>query len=280
MGNEVQKIIDEFQPEKQYGYIPDIISDEDYVLGSLQLPTEIIQPTGQWDDFIPQAEIQRTENYETYGCTIFGTLNALEFLFKRVFGETKNWAERFVYIFTQTRPPGNSPKTIIENIRKKCGVVDEDLLPMSKAKTYEEYISPDPLPVLLTWKGEEFLKNYQINYEWVFNDNQIYNRNEAIKTALQYSPLGIAVYAWQQDSKTGFYIRPEGKEDTHWVCIYGYEDGKNWKCYDSYDSTLKRLDWNFGFERCLRYRIEKIEKIVWWDFIRNFFKKYKINLFQ
>ena len=170
---------------KQYGYVRDEILDEDYVLGSLKLPTEVLVENGQWDEFIPADEIQRTEKYETYGCTIFGTESALQFLFKRVFGELKNFSERYVYIFTKTRAPGNSPKTIIEAIRKQCGMVDDDLLPMSKAATYEDYIEPDPLPLLLQWKGEEFIKNYRINYEWVFNDSQIYNRNEAIKAALQ-----------------------------------------------------------------------------------------------
>ena len=256
---------------KNYGYIPDKIADEDYVLGSLQIPTEVLQADGQWDNFIPASEIQRTEKYETYGCTIFGTQNCLEFLFKRLFGELKNWSDRYVYIFTGTRPPGNSPKTIIEAIRKQCGMIDEKLLPMSGAITYEEYIQPDPLPVLLTWKGEELLNNYKINYEWVFQDSQIHNRNEAIKTALQYSPLGIAVYAWLYDFEEKVYVRPKGKEDNHWCVLYGYEEGQYWKIYDSYDSTLKQLDWNFGFERCLRYRISKIEHINWWQVIKNYF---------
>ena len=259
---------------KNFGYIADTIDEKDFVLGSLNIPTEILQTDGQWDAFIPMDEIQRTENYDTYGCTIFGTLNALEFLFKRLFGETKNWSERFVYIFTKTRPPGNSPKTIIEAIRKQCGVIDDDLLPMSEASTYEDYIKPDPINVLLFWKGEEFIKNYRINYEWVFNDTQIHNRENAIKTALQYSPLGIAVYAWEKDG--GLYIRPEGKEDVHWCVLYGYDDGKYWKIYDSYDSTIKFLNWNFGFERALRYRIEKIIHKSLWELIRIYF----INLFK
>ena len=265
---------------KNFGYVKDTIDPTDYVLGSLQLPTEVVQPTGQWDEFLPVDEIQRTEKYETYGCTIFGTLNILEFLFKRLFGETRNWAERFVYIFTGTRPPGNSPKTIIEAIRKQCGLIDDELLPMSKAETYEDYTKPDPLPVLLTWKGEEFIKNYRINYEWVFSDDRKYNQKEAIKEALQYSPLGVAVYAWQYDFDKKIYIRPKGKEDNHWTVLYGYEEGKYWKCYDSYDDTTKELDWNYDFSRCMRYRISKIEKVDFWGFLRSFFKKYKINLFQ
>src|SRR3990167_11216818 len=175
-----------------YGYLQDEIQPEDYVLGSLQIPTEIIQASGQWDAYLPTDEIQRNEYFDTYNCTGFGTLNALEFLFKRLFGETRNWSERYVGIAAGTYPPGNSPKKVIETIRKVSGVIDDELLPMSKAATVEEYYSPDPLPVLLTWQGEDFLSEYKINYEWVFDDKRKYNQKEAIKESLRYSPLGVA----------------------------------------------------------------------------------------
>lgn len=268
------------QNKISYGYVRDEILDEDYVLGSLQLPTEVLVENGQWDEFIPQDEIQRTEKYETANCTAFGTLNALEFLFKRLFGETKNWSERYVGIAAGTRPPGNSPQKVIETIRKSSGVIDDDLLPMNKAETLEVYYSPDPLPVLLTWKGEDFIKNYKINHEWVFNDFREHNHKEAIKEALRYSPLGVAVYAWQYDFEKKLYIRPMGAEDNHWTVMFGYEDGQYWKVFDSYDKSIKNLDWDFKFERVKRYRIEKKEKVNFWDFLRRFFKKYKINLMQ
>lgn len=265
---------------KQFGYIKDEITDTDYVLGSLSIPTETLQPTGQWDKFIPADEIQRTEKYETANCTAFGTLNALEFLFKRLFGETKNWSERYVGIAAGTRPPGNSPQKVIETIRKVSGVIDDEFLPMSKAGTLEDYYSPDPLPVLLTWKGEEFIKNHKINHEWVYDDKREHNHKEAIKEALRYSPLGVAVAAWQYDFDKKIYIRPMGAEDNHWCVMFGYSEGQFWKIFDSYDRSIKNLDWDFGFERIKRYRIEKIERTNFWDFLRRFFGKYKINLMQ
>src|SRR3990167_2731915 len=263
-----------------YGYIKDVIDPTDYVLGSLQIPIEVLVPSGQWDEFIPVDEIQRTEKYETFNCTAFGTLNCLEFLFKRLFGEIRNWSERYVGIAAGTRPPGNSPKKVIETIRKASGVIDDDLLPMSKANTVEEYYSPDPLPVLLIWKGEDFLRDYKINYEWVFSEVRKYNQKEAIKEALRYSPLGVAVYAWQYDFDKKVYVRPKGGEDNHWCALYGFEEGKYWKCFDSYNSSVKFLDWNYDFDRVMRYRISKVEKVDFWGFLRRFFRKYKINLFQ
>ena len=278
MENNVDNIINEFKPEKQFGYVKDEIKDEDYVGGSLQVPGDVLQPTGQWDAFLPEVEIQRNEKYETYNCTAFGTLNALEFLFKRLFGETKNWSERYVGIAAGTRPPGNSPQKVIETIRKDSGLLDDDILPMSKANTIEEYYSPDPLPWLMKENSKTFLDNYKIWHEWVFSGYQKLNVQNCLKDALIFSPVGIAVYAWEK--KGELYVRPEGKEDNHWCVLFGYADGLYWQVFDSYDSTIKHLDWNFGFERAKRYHIEKLEKVDFWGFLRRFFAKYKINLFQ
>ncbi len=97
----------------------------------------------------------------------------------------------------------------------------------------------------------------------------------ALKEALRYSPIGVAVFAWQFDFDKKVYIRPKGAEDNHFVVLFGYADGLYFQIFDSYDSTIKHLDWNFGFERCLRYRIEKIEHTNFWQIIKNYFK----NLF-
>ena len=265
------EVLKEFQPEINYGYIPDTIKDEDYVLGSLQLPIDILQPLGQWDDFIPADEIQRNERYETTNCTAFGTLNALEFLFKRLYGETKNWSERYVGIAAGTRPPGNSPQIVIETIRKDCGLLNDEVLPMSKANTIEEYYSPDPLPWLMKENGKKFLDEYKIGHEWVFSDFQKFNQKEAIKEGLLYSPLGIAVYAWVQDPVTKFYIRPQGAQDNHWCVLFGYAEGLYWQVFDSYDSTIKHLDWNYEFFRAKRFHISAKVKTSFWGFIKNYF---------
>lgn len=280
MENDVEKIINEFKPEKSFGYIKDDILESDYILGGLNLPTDILQPTGQWDAYIPTDELQRNEYVETYNCTGYGTCHALAFLFKRLFGEEKNWSERYVGIAAGTQPPGNSPQVVIETIRKDCGLLEESVLPFNNTiKTLDQYYSPKPLPWLMKENGKQFTAKYAIKHEWVFSDNQLFNRQESLKIALQYSPIGIAVAAW---TKVGdYYVRPQGAEDNHWCVIYGYEDGKYFKCYDSYDSSLKQLDWNFGFERAKRYHIEKLaEKKSLSDLIRDFIKNYFKTLFK
>ena len=260
---------------KNYGYILDKIKPEDYIYGSLNFSADLLQPDGQWDLFLPESEIQRTENYDTYNCTGFGTLNCLEFLFKRLFGETRNWSERYVGIAAGTDPAlgGNSPHKVIETIRKDCGLLDDYVLPMDKANTIEEYYSPDPIPWLMKMNGRKFIDEYEIKHDWIFGQFRIHNKKEVMKDALRFSPLGMAVYAWAKD---GLYIRPEGKEDNHWVVIYGFEEGKYWKCFDSYDNTIKFLDWEYEFFAGKRYRIAKASHKSFWRIIIN----YVLELFK
>ncbi len=58
----------------------------DYVLGGLtKLPKTVLQPTGQWDAFLPLPEFQYLNNFESMSCTSFGTTSALEILLKRIY---------------------------------------------------------------------------------------------------------------------------------------------------------------------------------------------------
>ena len=61
------------------------IEDDHYVLGAQSLQGEILQPDGQWDNFLPAEERQANDKFDTYSCTSFGTLNALEMLERRVY---------------------------------------------------------------------------------------------------------------------------------------------------------------------------------------------------
>lgn len=78
----------------------------------------------------------------------------------------------------------------------------------------------------------------------------------SLKDALRYSPIGISVYAWVQNADST-YIKPQGAQDNHWCVLYGYEDGKSWHVFDSYDNTHKKLAWDFGFEMAKRYSIKR-----------------------
>ncbi|MDI6820924.1 MAG: hypothetical protein QMD65_01970 [Patescibacteria group bacterium] len=247
---------------KNYGFIPDKIEPEHYIFGSSSIPQIILEENSQWDKYLPLYEPQ-FENFETWGCTVWGTLNAIEILHKRLFNIEPNYSERFLYILAGVREPGSTPHLIAETIRKN-GLINQEELPITE--TYEEFIKPDPMSKLYLSKGEDWLSQYEIKHEWV-SDKSF----EGLKEALKYSPFGIAVYAWAVNSE-GLFYRPMGAKDSHWCVLFGYVDGLYWKVFDSYDQSIKYLTWNFGFNYVKRYYLRKKE--VWETQKKNWFQKF------
>jgi hypothetical protein len=241
---------------KNYGYIPDEIKDEDYVFGGLQLPDEILQPSGNWADFLPVDEFQRKNNIETQNCTAFGTLNCLETLIRRKFGGTPNYSDRAVGIAAGTSPiEGNTPQRVIETIRKEPCIVDEEDLPFDDSiKTPFQYFTPNPLSSYLISKAK--LWPFAIGHEWVFK-GKASNKPQLLMEALKRSPLGVSVCAWKYDSDRQAYVKPEGMEDNHWVEMYAFEEGNCWYIFDHYDATHKKLVWDYDFEAVKRYYVTK-----------------------
>ena len=135
--------------EKQYGFIYEPGTDQDYVLGGeVSLGGEVLMPNGHgWGNFLPEVEIQNANNIETYACTSFGTLSAFEIL-GRKYGLNFNFSDRHSAITSGTDPyvaKGNNPKAVIETARKQ-GLIPESDLPFSlDIDTVQKFYSPKPM---------------------------------------------------------------------------------------------------------------------------------------
>ena len=232
---------------KNYGFDPDklVIEEEEYKLGAL--PFEVIAPDGQWE---PPVYEPQAEKYETFGCTVWGTLNAIEMYFKKVFGFEPNYNEVFTYILAGITLDGASPQKACEAIRKN-GVVDNALIPFPA--TYEEFSDPKQITPTLKAKGIEWLSDYDFKHEWIMSPTQ-----DDIKEMLKYSPIGVGVTAWFKD-ENGLYVS-RGLKNTHWCCAFGTTEEGNIKIFDSYDSSVKVLHPSHQISVGKRYVIKKIEK--------------------
>ena len=74
--------------------------------------------------------------------------------------------------------------------------------------------------------------------------------------ALKRSPLGAAVSAWTvDDTDFDVFVRAQ-QQDNHWVCIYGYEDGKYWYVFDSLRSDAQEAGVGLWLARVKRYSIK------------------------
>ena len=255
---------------KQYGFVAPVITEEDYTFGSGQLGAEILQPDGQWDDYLPPEELQRLRGVESMSCVSFATLTSIQILLKRKYGEDKNYSERFTAILAETNRIGTTPKKVSEAIRKK-GTIPDTLLPFSSdIASWSEYHSPTPMLMDFLDKGLKWLETHDFGYDWVFTGGSLENKKNKLKQALQSSPVCVSVYAWQQNGE--YYIKPEGVRDTHLTVCYGYVDGAYWKIFDTYDMTHKKLVWEYSFGLAQRYTIDKKEinvvsesKVSWWQ---------------
>lgn len=247
---------------KNFGYIEREITEDNYILGGiLSAPFEILQESGQWNDFLPENEEQRKEGFDTFGCTQYATLNALEILIKRKFGEIKNYSERYVGVMAENIPTGNDPHNTAEAIRH-FGNVDDYQLPFSvNLKSFEEYYAPKPMTKHYLDIGNNWLKEYDLKHEWVFgNFTSLKNKQIKIKEALKSSPVGVSVVAWFERNE--LYYKPEGQRENHWTICIGYKENEYWIIYDSYDGYIKKLEWNYDFGRAKRYWMEKKKEFI------------------
>lgn len=83
-----KKIIDRFPIIGKYlhfnwGFIKEDLKAEDYTLGASPLIKGVLQPDGQWDEFLPSDERQSGRRIETMACTCFSCLNVIETLAKK-----------------------------------------------------------------------------------------------------------------------------------------------------------------------------------------------------
>lgn len=256
---------------KQRGFVADNITPDQYVFGSEQLGGEVLQEDGQWDDYLPEKEIQRKNRVETMSCVSFGTLNCLETLFKRVYGTDNNYSDRFLAVVSETTKRGNSPHKVGEALRR-FGSVKEEVLPFSDdIKSWDDYHSGITDGILK--KGGEWLDDYNFGHDWVFTRGSLEYKQKMIKAGLRYSPIGVSVYAWKQ--KGGYYYKNDTDRDNHWCTVYGYEDGKYWKVYDHYDNVHKKLVWDYNFGFAKRYTISKRQNEKSYDFLKDIYELFK-----
>lgn len=237
-----------------YGYIEDEISSQDYTLGALD--ATVLSPSGQWLLYLPENEVQRKNGLETQNCTVYGTLNALEILLYKQKGVKHNFSERYGGVMAGTKVGGNSPHKVIEVIRNYAGVIDDVVLPFGPdIDTWDEYYSEVTFAHKI--QGLSWLRKNEVLHEWVLNEEHEDWQNRLIRS-LRYSPLGIAVQAW--NNKNGVFVR--SGPDTHWCVLVGYREKEYWIVLDSYDKHLKKLAWDYGFTRAKRYTIKEREKVT------------------
>ncbi len=235
----------------KYGFVRPVIETDHYILGSSALPRVVVQPSGQWDDFLPDYEPQFNQNYDTDGCAVWGTENAIEIFGKKITGRELNYSERFIYILAGVRPPGADPHHIAEVIRAN-GLIDDSELPMTNS--FSEFLKPNPMTSKYLGEGKGWLNVFEFGHEWLFAQPTTKdNRIKLIKEALQYSPVAISVSAWHLEGD--IYVDAH-QPNCHWCVCFGWDDDKQaWKVFDSYDQSIKLYSFDSMVDFAKRYHL-------------------------
>lgn len=239
-----------------HGYVADIVTPDQHVLGGGKHVVEILQADHNWTPYLPPDELQDQNSLETMNCTAYGTIRALRILLKQQYGLDLDYSERYVGIAAGTTPAGNSPHVVAECIRTSCGLLPDSLLPFGPDITkWEEYYSPKPLFESLLVEGKKFLDSYDFGHEWVFEPGTaLADKQSLLKQALTCSPLGISVFAWAEGGDALYHkVGP----DNHWTVLVDYAEGEYWLIFDDYDQTHKKLAWDFDFGSAKRYILKK-----------------------
>lgn len=242
--------------ERAHGYIYEpIVIDEHWVFGSsTQAAGDILQPDRDWRPYLPtRKEVQDLNGIEPNACTIYGTLNAAQTLIRRKYGEDRDYSNRFLAVISGTDPArGNTPHKVAEALRLQ-GDCDEAAWTFDGAvDTVAKFYAP--VPDRLKALAKEFVAEWRFTHDWVATTPQ------QLWDALQYSPIGISVYAWVKDGD-GLYYKPDPRApDTHWCAIVYAVYGKYWVVLDSYmdgGELFKKVRWDTPFMQAKRYGIER-----------------------
>jgi len=230
--------------------------DTDYIFGASPVKKEIRRPDGQWDDCLPVKELQR-KRIETNACVSFSADNNLEIIHKYLYHHEPNYSDRFTAKMSGTNPnSGNSMSRVADSIRHS-GMVSEEQWPYpDNLQSKYDYYST--VTANIVEQGKEWLKQYEVNYEWIYNWTRFSQAQKTAKLieALQYNPIQVSVNLGAGKDADGFY-RTTNNRANHAVTLYGYVLGEYWKIFDHYEGVYKKLAWNFNFNHAMQYTITK-----------------------
>ena len=181
----------ENKPFKNYG-IPDDFGPgvNDYKAGLVGgvLPYEVRLESGNYEPWLPPGEWQKSDNGDSMSCVTFGSLNSIETEELRQTGKQVNYSDRWIAKMSGTTRRGNYLNKVLDAVRE-FGLVKEESYSAPVQYNWDEYHAeiPEPLLSQLKVEGQEWLKKWEVNYEWVDTDKASLMRH------IKHGPLIVVV---------------------------------------------------------------------------------------
>lgn len=211
-----------------YGLIDMPPRETDYIAGNgngVKVP--VLLESRNWIPFLSRSEVQHGLYFDTMACVSFSALNCIEAILnlkiklglvheddlawlkeKGYFDDNGrvNFSDRFTAKMSGTTEKGNWLYRVGDSVHDD-GLVPETVWPyprdqrtpvFNRSNYYKE------IPQAVKDLGKEFLRRFQINYEWIDNPSSFYDN-------LKYSPIQVTLRAWGEPDKFGVYQYVEGK---------------------------------------------------------------------
>ncbi len=268
--------------EHKTGFIAPVITEDHLLLGGLS--ASVIKVDGNWKDYLPDFESQLEATFDEDGCTVYGTLNAIETLERFLAKNNPNYSRRFIYNVVGITPPGSDPHLVATTIRGS-GLVNQEDLP-DKVDSLAIYMTPRPMTPDLTAKGKNW--SWQLGHEWIITPSTpAADRVNIIKAALLKGTVAVSVTAWYKNAD-GLYYSPPGQQNEHWTMVYDVDETGIY-VFDSYQdavtgNNLKKLtlDHDISYGKMYTLTPKTTPPTNWLvnaiNLLISFFKKNLINM--
>ena len=232
------------------------ISEKTYLFGASPLTSlqKVLQEDGQWDSWLPDYEIQRSQFWtkETYGCVSYSNNNSKEILFKRMFGYDINIDDRDLVVGSGTVfGIGNDIISVAEYHRKNGFILE-------RANTTYQELEPSEY---YKWERDEEAKKEAINslelftlgYELFSRESGTTVSSAKLIEGLKYAPIQVTVDGRYTYDENGCVCRNDIVY-SHEVVLIGYVlnpdlSVKYWKVFDSSNDKIMKFcgSYRFGY---------------------------------
>lgn len=275
------------KPGENTGFIEMPPGECDYIAG-IQMAEVVRNPSGDWRTYEPQGENQKlmgaatptsSTGFETDACVSFSACDTIEVFVdwlisqRMVPQETVDWlrangyfdgdgklntSDRFVAKVSGTTLNGNGFQPVGDAI-KHYGLVPETLWPFPINEIDQDYTNAwniyyKDVPQNVLDMGQEFLKRFRINYEWVFARPGTATPTTVLNS-LRIAPLQIAT-AVCDPWNTAEPIQGCGAGASHATCLTAVDT--DYHILDHYVPYDKLLDLNYDISYGFRYIVSPV----------------------
>ena len=220
----------------------------EHVLGGTDRP--IINPSGSYMNNLTDAEPQSKNGVETFACTVYNSLSAIEDIIYFLTGIKVNYADKVVANLAARsgilNPKlGADPHKILELIRTISGLTDESRYPWTAdITTNEQYYGMGDELFKAIKEGQPWYKEWKLEHEWLWTGNPTpQEKRRLIQEALKRGIVCVAVDAWNKRGDVYVKLRSEN----HWTGVRKADGMEPYRIRDSYDTFDKDLDPLYDF---------------------------------